>query len=379
MKGILTIFKKELARFFGDKRAVFSILLPGILIYFIYSFMGSSIMGSMEAPEDLVPIVAVNTIPETLEPALTQFDLVRLEDREEAEAFVSQENAHAAILFPLDFDEAVAAYEIGLGEAPQVELLFNTSWADSEPAYLAILAMLEGYEDSLVNKFDVVEIDTAPEEAAASQVFAMMLPMLLMMFLYSGCVSVAPESIAGEKERGTIATLLVTPVGRSHIALGKIMALSLFAILSAASSTLGTILSLPKLMGTEVGGNIYGMGEYLLLTGVLLSTVLLMVTVISLISAFAKNVKEATTLTMPLMVVVMFIGVMAMSGPSQSTGYLQFMIPLYNSVQTMGRILTFSDAAIPTLITALSNLACTGIGVWALTALFRSERILSTT
>ena len=379
MKGLLTIFRKELSRFFGDRRTLITILMPGLLIYFIYSFMGNNISGTMEAPEDFIPTVAINTVPESLTLDLVQFHLIVADDREDARSLVEQEVAHAAIVFPSDFDAVVESYESGSGEAPLIELFMNTSSADSQPAYLAILSMLDSYEASLVNKFDIAEFDTTPEEAAVTQSFAMMLPMLLMVFLYSGCVAVAPESIAGEKERGTIATLLITPVSRSHLALGKIMALSLIAILSATSSALGTILSLPKLMGTDMGGNIYGAGEYLLLAGVLLSTVLLIVTLISLISAVAKTVKEATTLTTPLMVVVMFIGVMAMSGPSQGTGYGQFMIPLYNSVQAMTRILTFSNALIPTVITAVSNLVCTGLGVWALTALFRSERILSTT
>ena len=39
MKGMLTIFKKELARFFGDRRTLITILMPGLLIYFIYSFI----------------------------------------------------------------------------------------------------------------------------------------------------------------------------------------------------------------------------------------------------------------------------------------------------------------------------------------------------
>jgi sodium transport system permease protein len=234
-------------------------------------------------------------------------------------------------------------------------------------------------ETSIVNVLDVnrgVENFDLAEDVNTMFYF---LPMLILMLLCNICASFAPESIAGEKERGTIATLLITPVQRSHIALGKIMALSIIAILSATASALGTILSLPKLMGSDIGGNIYGMGEYLLLAGVLLSTVLLIVTLISLISSLAKSVKEATTLTTPLMILVMFMGVLAMNGPSQNTGYFQFMIPLYNSVQTMVRIFTFSNASIPTLITAVSNLVYTGLGVWGLTALFRSERILSTT
>ena len=81
----------------------------------------------------------------------------------------------------------------------------------------------------MANKFDVNHADSkadtfdmADDKDSTAQLFSSMLPFLLLIFLYSGCISVAPESIAGEKERGTIASLLITPVKRSHIALGKI-------------------------------------------------------------------------------------------------------------------------------------------------------------
>lgn len=376
MKGILAIFKKELARFFGDKRMVISILMPGILLYVVYSFMGSSLMGSVTTDENFIPVVAVNEIPASLEPALIQFDLLRINDGEDAKEFLSNETAHVAILFPMDFAETVATYEVEQGGAPQVELFYDTSSVDSLTAYNMVLAVLDGYETSLANKFDVVGWDTASEDSTTVQIFSMILPMLLMTFLHSGCMAVAPESIAGEKERGTIATLLITPVGRRHIALGKILALSLIALMAGASNALGTILSLPKLMGDAVSGSIYGIREYVLLAVVILTTVLLMITAISLISAFAKSVKEAATMTAPLMVLVMFLGVMGMAGLGSADSYALYLIPLYNSSQAMASILSFGDVGLPVLLTAFSNLLFTVGGVWLLTKLFRSEKIL---
>jgi ABC-type Na+ efflux pump permease subunit len=61
----------------------------------------------------------------------------------------------------------------------------------------------------------------------------MILPFLILSFLFSGCLAVTPESIAGEKERGTIATLLVTPIKRRELAIGKIISLSILATLAA--------------------------------------------------------------------------------------------------------------------------------------------------
>ena len=66
-------------------------------------------------------------------------------------------------------------------------------------------------------------------------------------------------------------------------------------MISAASSTVGTILSLPKMMGgltDTVNAAIYGVREYLLLAAVILSTVLVMVTIISLLSVMLPNMPE---------------------------------------------------------------------------------------
>ncbi len=378
MKNILTIFKKELTRFFGDKRMAFTaILLPGVLIYLVYSLMGTFVMEGTQADATLRPIVAITELPQSLKLPLEQLcDLTYAENVDEAQALVEAEEVNVALLFPENFDAEVAAYDTTAGDAPLIELYFNASDANSVASYDILCAILDNYESGMANKFDIAKIDTSSEEQASGQIFASILPMLLMTLLYSGCNSVATESIAGEKERGTIATLLITPVKRSHIALGKILALSLIALLSGGSSILGTVLSLPKMLGSAVSGSIYGIREYFLLSAVVLSTVLLMVTAISLISTFAKSVKEAGTMTSPLMVLVMLLGVIGLAGLVSDGHLALYLIPLYNSSQAMASILSFGEAGIPVLLTALSNLTCAFVGVWVLTKLFQSERIL---
>lgn len=382
--GLLTIFKKELARFFSDKRMVFStILLPGLMIYLLYSVMGSAIMNKFSADETQPPLVAVFGSSEAVKPMLAQsVRLANFPSTEEAMDAVSAQTLDALVVFPEDFDAAVSAYELGSSAAPNVAIYYNSTSSNSQAAYLLLDELFSGYEATLCNKFDVnaggVGYDLASDLDETSSVFSMMLPMLLMMFLFSGCMSVAPEAIAGEKERGTIATLLITPVGRSQIALGKIMALSVIALLSAASSAVGTILSLPKLMGGagSISGSLYSAGDYLLLAAVICSTVLLLVALISIISAFAKTIKEAQTLVMPLMIVVMFLGITAMFGNGASTSSAVYLIPLYNSVQSMVSILTFEISALHLLLTIGSNLVYALLGALVLTRMFRSEKII---
>ncbi|MBD5154729.1 MAG: ABC transporter permease, partial [Oscillibacter sp.] len=198
-------------------------------------------------------------------------------------------------------------------------------------------------------------------------------------FLYSGSAAVAPESIAGEKERGTIATMLITPTRRSDIALGKILALAVISMISAASSTIGTVLSLPKMMGGVTDGmdaNIYSAQDYLLLAAVILSTVLVLVTLISILSAFAKTIKEAQSYAMPVMLLAMALGISAMFGGGAAQELGIYCIPLYNSVQCMTGIFSFSVLPMGVAATVGVNAAVTLLGVFVLARMFNSEKII---
>ena len=378
---VLTIFKKEPARFFGDRRmALTTILLPGLMIYVLYTFMGNALSSQFSVEDTYRPTAVVENLPDSLSAALSQ----ALEIQEEAEPMelVRNQKLDLYIRFPAGFDEAVAAYDMASGKAaPQVEVYYNSAAATSGDGYNLVLEILNQYESSLVNKFHVNWngiYDLATQEDATGSIFSSMMPMLLLIFLFSGCMAVAPESIAGEKERGTIATLLITPTKRGSIALGKIMALSVISLLSGASSAIGTTLSLPKLMGaaSEQLTVTYGVGDYALLGVVILSTVLLLITLISIVSAFAKSVKEAQTYVTPLMIVVILVGVTAMFGGGAKTELCYYLIPVYNSVQCMVGIFAFSASPVLILTAVAANLAVTGLGVFLLTRMFNSEGIM---
>ena len=383
--GMLTIFRKELARFFGDKRtALATILLPGLLIFAVYTFMGSALSSQFSVDEDFVPAVQAVNLPGSVSALAGQagLDIQPAQDVEAAKALIQEEALDLLAVFPPDFDGQVAGYDVTSGApAPAVELYYNSASVNSSAAYAQMAALLEGYETSLSNKFDVNPgagtYDLATEADTAGTLMSSMMPMLLMIFLFSGCMAAAPESIAGEKERGTIATLLITPLKRSDLALGKICALSIIALLSGLSSTIGTLLSMPTLMQMEGGvGAAYTPVHYLALCLIILSTVLFIVACISLISAFAKTIKEAQTYVTPLMILAMVVGVTAMFGGGANTHLWAYFIPFYSSVQAMVGIFALELNWTYLLITVVSNLAYTAIGVWGLTRMFNSEKIM---
>lgn len=387
-RGIWTVMKKELARFFKDKRlCLTTLLLPGLMIYLIYSFMGDALSSNFTVQEEYDYSIEAIRLPQSIQKMSEQLPFsiqdAKIEEQQEIINSVQEQECDLLIVFPQDFDEKMRSYSVSSGvEAPNIEIYYNSANTESSTAYEIVTDFLDQFETSLVNKFDINRgqdnFDLADEQDLAGMTFAMMMPMLIMMFLFSGCMAVAPESIAGEKERGTIATILVTPLKRSELALGKIFSLSIIALLSGLSSTVGVLLSLPKLMGgMEIDAGVYGITEYGLLGIIVLSSVLLLIALISIISAYAKSIKEAQTLIMPLMIVVLMVGVSAMFGTMQENSFL-YLIPIYGSVQSMGSIFLFQVNTVNLLITVISNFIYTALLIVVLTKMFNSERIIFT-
>lgn len=391
---VLTIMKKELRRFFGDRRMVMALVLPGVLIYLIYSLMGGALAGFMGESEDTEYRVLAHNLPDSVADLTLQAglkityyrcpDCNEEHDPETAAEGINGGSFHAYLVFPEDFDTAIATYDPASGQpAPQVKIYYNSAEQESALAYSTLLSLLNVLESSLANRFDVnmtpgVTFDVATEEDMTGMLFSMLMPMLLVMLMFSACMAMTTESIAGEKERGTIATLLITPVKRSELALGKIAALSLLSLLGGLCSFVGVMLALPKLMGGEEMGvmdaSIYGPADYAMILGVILSTILVFVSLIALLSALANSVKEAGTIVSPLMILVTVVGVSGMFGTA--THPALYLIPVYNSVQCISGVFSMTVEPLQVALTVASNLLTAALLVVALTRMFNSEKVM---
>ena len=389
----LTIIKKEFARFFGDRQMLFTtVIMPGLLIYLIYSFMGMAMKKmATEGTNELVTLCVENmptnvaplidAIPATAisQQAVSQEDIDRLEDKSLNVVLVR---------FPEAFDEKVASYDPQSGiAAPNVEIYYNSANNASSRVYHILETSLTAYEDQLSNRFDInradsegAAFDRASSDEMLGSILSKLIPMLILMLLFSGVMAIAPSAIAGEKERGTIATLLVTPLRRNELALGKVVSLSCIALLSGISSFIGIVLSLPKMIPTDAAGVELGLNftgaDYVVLLLIIFATVLIMASAVSILSALAKDVKNAGTMITPFMLVVMFCGLTPMfqnGAPESLTAYL---IPFYNSIQVMTSVFAHEMKWIPVIVTLAANVVYTGIAVWVLTRMFNSEKVM---
>ena len=318
--NVIAIMKKECRRLFGDSKLVFSgIILQGLLIYVMYTLMGSWMGSLTQVNEDYRYKISAVNMPESVLSVISDSGLpVDITDIPEsnlgaAKQNVSDRDADLVMVFPANFDALVASYDISDPQmiAPHVQIWSNMAIMRSAQLDYDIKALLAAYERSLTKKFDVnlalngetYDLNTGAD--FSTSLMMSMIPMLFIMVMYQGCMAIAPESIAGEKERGTLGTLLATPAKRSDMAMAKILSITIFGVLGASVSFLGLMLSLPKMMAGMDSSSIgnYSVAEYLMILAVAVSTVLVFVSLLSVMSAYSKSVKEANSYAAPLLFV----------------------------------------------------------------------------
>ena len=393
MKNILTIIKKELARFFMDIRLVITtLLLPGLMIFGIYSILGEGMSDVIGGDPDYVPIVKTVNMPASIDSLITSNEIeleieeVMLARIDEIKQEIIDETIDVLMMFETDFDMKVADAIASGAIAPTVDIFYNSTKAESLNAYSLLNGLINAYESSVSNAITLNgdidgDYDLASEAATMGQILSMVLPFLILSLLFSGCMAVTPESIAGEKERGTIATLLVTPIKRHELAIGKIISLSILASLAAMSSFLGTILSFPKIIGMQ-GGDASGAlsyfhwSDYLGIIFIIVSIVLFFVAFLAILSAYSKSVKEASALAMPFMIVIMLAGVLTMFQTGAESSIIYYLIPIYGPTQALSGIFSFNANWTHILVGGLSSIIYASISGVLLIRMFNSERIM---
>ncbi len=386
MHNIWIIAKKELKRYFTDFRMIIGLFLPGVLIFVLYNAMGSIINNVESLPEE--GIIYVENEPEALKNLLdgTPFTIKRSDTKLSKEAALDKlqnEEIDLYIIYEEDFMQKVQNYQVDSGEvAPAVQIYYKSASTKSEQLYTTYLDALNNYETSLSNKFDInkdqnINYDVTVTSDIFQELIATILPFLLLVLLFSSTMGICAESIAGEKERGTISTLLVTPIKRSELAFGKILAISITALSSSVVTFLGVITSIPKLMGGYASGvELYHPVTIILVLFVIMMTVLLFTTILTILSTFAKSVKEASSLAVPLMMIVLFVGLMNFGIDAHANNFVLYLIPIYNVVQSLTSLFNNTINPINFLLCIISNLGYVILGVMLLTKMFKNERII---
>lgn len=402
MKNIKTIFFKELRRFFTEPRMLAALFLPGIIIYIFYSLMGTfmeaSFAPSSGKPENYTyQIVATNNYSSTDEVAPLIFDVfdaylpinesgnkseyhyINLDQVSEYKEALSNHEYDLLIVFNDNFEDSLKG-EISSTKT-NISLYYDGSDSISTYLYTVFTSLVDTtYTNFTVNIENGIYVDgnVSPENYTFKNIMSFVVPLVTISLLFSTVISICPEAIAGEKERGTLASLLMTPMKRTELVIGKISALSIVSLSSGLVSFLGLVISLPNLYGGGMTlSSLFSPASFIMLLLLILTTLCVFVTLGLVISAFSKSIKEAGSYLTPIMTILMVASIIPFSIDMSGIGYA--FIPLLNIVSSMNLLIreTNLDLLLPYIsITAVMNIVLSGVLVFITAKLFNSEKIM---
>jgi len=394
MNRTIHIFRKETREMFRDKRVRSSAFItPPLILIMMISLIGM-IEGAVKKPATIKLHVVgdAKSMPADLMPKDGPVQIEVVPSFEKGEELLRQGKAKVVLQFP---DNMAQAMEGG-GQA-HIKALYDKTEMQSQLALRAFEAAIEMSNkkslQGVLKSANLPETSAAPlvvdakeiaiKEALGNSPILSMIPYLIVIWAFYGGMSIVSDLVAGEKEKNTLETLLISPAKRTEVAFGKFLALALVCLLSSLTTLVAIIvvgtLQLPATKSLFPNGVAISPVSMVAILGVLLPLVAFFASLMLAISAFAKNTREAQT----HLALVSFVVIMpAVFG--QFISFTEFgksiwvnMVPVMNSSNNIRDALLGKISGAGIGITVAMNLVLAAIGLYAAVKLFKREEVLT--
>jgi len=348
MKTIATVFVKELIDTIRDRRTImFMVVIPLLLFPLIFRIMFTVQKSQRtKAREKSLRIACVTNgnAGGFVDMLRDKKDVVVVMDvaADSVRAYVRRDRLDGAFIFADDFDGKVTDLSAG-----RVDFYYKS--ADGQSILKERMQkLMDEYKLSLLKqRFERLDLDedivdtvdlrthniATMQERLGKEVGGF-IPYIFIIFCFMGAMYPAIDLGAGEKERGTMETLLTAPVNRFHILVGKFGVVVLSGILSAVVSMIGLFIGIkqgqelpPEFLDVLV--KILGWGNIAMMFSLLLPLTIFFAGVLLSVSLSAKTFKEAQSMISPLNVAIILPAAIAMM-PGIEMNYTTALIPVLN-------------------------------------------------
>jgi sodium transport system permease protein len=341
MKGLATVFRKEVRENLRDRRALFNSVLLGPLLFPVL-FIGLAWFGASKQQERAEAVLEVPVVGAEHAPNLVRFlgqqGVVVLEEPEDPEGVVQRQERPVVIRIPEGFGEEWKA-----GRPAVVEVIADPSRRESNIPMRRVHGLLNGYSSqigtlrlqlrgvspALASPVLVKDVDLSTPQSRA-MLAMIFLPYMLMITAFTGGMHLAIDSTAGEKERKSLEPLLINPVPRWQIMSGKMAATLTFAFMSLCLTMVTFRIALPFMPtgAMEIDLLISGktMGLILLVIG---PVALLAAALLTLLATFAKSFREAQSYMGLVIMIPMIPSILFMANPIKPEGWMMT-LPMFS-------------------------------------------------
>ncbi len=346
MNKVKTIYKKEFLDVLRDRRTLISMIVVPLLLIPLMTVGMSTIVGSQlkktKAETHKIAIEGADNYPRLSEyiASTDGLEVVSVDDYKSA---IADKSLGAAVVIP---ESAATAVE--MGDSAVVKIYYDAAEIKSQFARNRITKSIAAFKDSVVserlkvlgadvhilNPISVRTENVASEEKMSGYALAIFLPYIIIILTMVGAMYPAIDLTAGEKERGTLETILASPASRMEIAAGKFLTIftasMITALISLISLTLTAKIGMANFEAgsSDIAFKIQPLSFIVLLLLMLPISCLFSATLMT-ISLFAKSYKEAQSYLTPAMMVVIIPSMISFV-PGIELNFKLALVPIVN-------------------------------------------------
>ena len=395
MKNAFIIFKKELKEILRDRRTLMVMLLIPLFLYpLLFAGISSFVKGQEEkaGKEGLTIGLAENGEQIGFKAFVENMPNMKIiatsPDSATFNKLILSDSLDVVFSFP-------SGYRTAIDKLQPITYDYYYTSTNNEFKVSQIRTINNAYQQHLTAlKLDELNINPrvlepatgvdrnlASEREQFGNIIGGIIPYFFIIFCLIGCMYPAMDIAAGEKERGTLETLLVAPASRVNIYLGKFMAVALSGFISAMSAIVGIIIASriiadgdSSLSGmTEMMSGIVSPLSILSLLGILLPLNAFFAALTLMLSIYARSFKEAQSMITPLMIVCIFPAIFGML-PGVKLDLVTAVIPILNVSLGAKEIISGTIEPLPLLVTYLSLILYAAIALIVSVRFFNNEK-----
>jgi sodium transport system permease protein len=380
------VIRKELKDSLRDRRALFSIAFSIVIGPILIGFMMNRIADRQREAENVeIPVFGQENAPAFVDWLGQQAGVTVIKAASKPEQAVREGQHDVVIVISPDYADKFKS-----SRPATVQIVADTSRNAARPAIERARRLLQRYSAEigalrLISrgvspagvtplKLEEIEISTAQQRAAQVLSF---IPMFIILAAFVGGMSIATDSTAGERERGSLEALLVNPAPRMAIVAGKCVAAALIAMTAVV---LTTVLSanIPRFLPLQDMGIRFRIGrdEFVGVLAAMLPMCLFSASLQAAVSTLARSFKEAQSYMGVLVLLPMLPGMISAVSTLGQDPWMYLVPVLGQHVLVMGVLGGRPEEPWAFVVAALIAILTAGLLIRTMTTLFKIERIV---
>jgi sodium transport system permease protein len=375
MRAAWIVYRKEMQEILRDRRTLMAIGLAALATPLVLYAISQV---STKTATQTYTVGYSGEIPTGLDILLRATSLKLVAVADPAESAKREVDLGVAFL-PGVIDEY---YDPNRQGAQIADVRLQTVLGQYDAAQAAAALQTRGIDPGILTPIRLVPHPlSSPIQAASNAFLSFFLPYILITMILTGGFSAALDSSAGERERRTLETLLLTPAPRSRVLLGKIAAITTISLVAAVAAIGSMFIALTQVSIPGPGGSSHITLSPAAVPVMVLLALLIAVSFSALtlaLGTLAKSFRQGQAYVTPLYFITILPASLILFIPDFNPSLAYYLIPILNAVLVLRDAILHDTVAWPALAVTTVSLLATGALSWfAALRLFTREALLT--